>query len=284
VTHQKEYKVNTTTPTQQLSWLIECAEIKRKDSQFATFQTILQEIEQELYQVETELDDQMYCEVAYYLARSYEDLGYVGKAQELFEQASLFAPEFAHLEVKALIREVRLKSLLKQTEDLESSYIYLRSMNLDENFDWLCTIGFAEVSFGRIKDSLPYFERALNLKSASDEEKKKLYFELIEQELFHGHNFSKLIKLSDLGVFKTISCYEQTLVFALSQDNQALGFLGPAWFARMNPVECLKAAYLLSNVKTFTLGWSYRPIFFQNLSQYDFQTQMIWKKFFAVAA
>lgn len=269
-----------TTPTEQLSWLIEIAEMKKKESQFGTLQTLLNEIEAELYKSEGELDDQMYCEVAFYLAKNFEELGYIGKAQELYEQASLFAPELGHIEEKALIQEVRLKSFLRLKDDMESSYQYLKVLNYESNFDFLCAMGFAELAFNRLPDSIPYFEKALNLPSASKEDKKKLFFQLLEQELFYGHNFSKIVKLSDLGMFDTLSAYEQTLTFILTQDTQALSLLGQIWFTRMNPVECLKASYLLSHIKKFTLGWSYRPIFFENLSQFDFQTQMMWKRFF----
>jgi tetratricopeptide (TPR) repeat protein len=272
--------VNITTPTEQLSWLIEIAEMKKKESQFGTLQTILAEIEAELYNNEGELDDQVYCEVAFYLAKSFEDLGYIGKAQELYEQASLFAPDLAHIEEKALIQEVRLKSFLRMKEELEPSYVYLKALNFETNFEFLTAMGFAELAFGRHEASVPYFEKALNLSSASKQDKKKLFFQLLEQELFYGHNFSKIVKLSDLGMFDELSAYEQTLVFVLSHDMQALSFLGSIWFQRMNPAESLKASFLLSHIKKFTLGWCYKPLFFQNLSQFDFQTQTMWKRFF----
>ncbi len=272
--------MHITTPTEQLSWLIEVAEMKKKASQFGTLQTILNEIESELYKSEGDLDDQMYCEVAFYLAKNFEELGYIGKAQELYEQASLFAPELAHIEEKALIHEVRLKSFLRLNKDLEPSYVYLKALNYDTNFEFLCAMGFAELAFGRVAEAHPYFDKALNLPSASADDKKKLFFQLIEQELFYGHNFSKIVKLSDLGIFDQLSAYEQTLTFVLTQDVQALSMLGQIWFTKMNPVECLKASFLLSHIKQFTLGWSYRPVFFQSLSQFDFQTQGMWKRFF----
>lgn len=272
--------MNVTTSTQQLGWLIEVAEMKKKDSQFGTFQTLLNEIEQELYRNESELDDQMYCEVAFYLAKNFESMGYIGKAQELFEQASLFAPEIAHVEEKALIQEVRLKAFFRHTQELEPTYVYLKSIGLDDNFDYLTAMGFSELAFGRFNESLPYFDKALRLPSVSAKDKKNLYFQLIEQELFYGHNYSKIVKLSDLTMFDHLTAYEQTLVFVLTQDFNAMSFLGPIWFARMNPAESLKASFLMSQLQKFTMAWCYRPLFFQNLSQFDFQTQALWKSFF----
>ena len=215
-----------------------------------------------------------------YLAKNFEDLGYVGKAMEYYEQASLFAPEISVVEEKALIREIRLKAFLRLNQDLEPSYIYLKSFDQEDDFQYLTSMGFAELSFSRLNDASKYFEKAMRLPKASQEEKRALYFQLLEQEIFHGHDFSKIVHLSELTSFKGLTAYEQTLIFVLTQDTHALHFLGAAWFAKMNPAESVKAAFLLSQVKDFKLSWAYKPVFFQNLSQFDFATQSLWKSFF----
>ena len=272
--------MNTNSPTQNLSWLIEMAETQKKSSQFGTLHKVLSDIEKELIECESGFDDEMFCETALYLAKNFEELGYVGKAMEYYEQASLFAPEVSVVEEKALIREIRLKSFLRMNQDLEPSYIYLKSFDQDQNFQYLSSMGFAELSFNRKNEAAHYFEQALRLKSATSEEKRALYFQLLEQEIFHGHDFSKIIHLSELTSFNGLTAYEQTLIFVLTQDHHALHFLGSAWFAKMNPAESVKAAFLLSQVKDFKLSWAYKPVLFQNLSQFDFATQALWKAFF----
>lgn len=270
----------TNSPTQQLSWLIEKAEAQKKASQFGTLQNLLNDIEKELHQSEGEFDDEMFCETALYLAKNFEELGYVGKAMEYYEQASLFAPEVSVVEEKALIREIRLKSFLKLNQDLEPSYIYLKSFDQEEDFQYLTSLGFAELAFDRKKEASIYFEKALRLPKATPEEKRSLYFQLLEQEIFHGYDFSRIVHLSELTSFHGLTAYEQTLIFVLTQDTHALHFLGSAWFAKMNPAEAVKAAFLLSQVQDFKLSWAYKPIFFQNLSQFDFSTQSLWRSFF----
>ena len=272
--------MNTNSPTQQLSWLIERAETQKKASQFGTLHNVLSDIEKELHQSEGDFDDEMFCEAALYLAKNFEELGYVGKAMEYYEQASLFAPEISEVEEKALIREIRLKAFLRLNQDLEPSYIYLKSFDQEDDFQYLSSMGFAELSFDRKNEASKYFEKALRLAKAAPEEKRGLYFQLLEQEIFHGHDFSRIVQLSELTSFHGLTAYEQTLIFVLTQDTHALHFLGSAWFGKMNPAEAVKAAFLLSQVKDFKLSWAYKPIFFQNLSQFDFSTQVLWKAFF----
>lgn len=270
----------TSSPTKHLNWLIEVAEMRKKESQFGTFQEILLELESELLNCEEELDDQLFCEVAFYLGRNFEEMGFLAKAMELFEQASLFAPEVSVIEEKALVREVRLKSFLGRTSDMEGPYAYLKNFDAEESIDYLSACGFAELALGRLSEAMPFFERALHSSGSSTQEKRNLFFQLIEQELFHGHNFSKLVRLSDLTFFDNLSAYEQTLIFVLSRDREALGYLGPIWFSRMNPSESLKASFLISQVKDFQLAWCYKPLFFQSLSQFDHATQIFWRHFF----
>jgi tetratricopeptide (TPR) repeat protein len=276
----KETPVMTNTPTQQLSWLIELAEQQKKSSQFGTLHNLLKDIESELHKSEGEFDDHLFCEAALYLAKSFEDLGYVGKAMEYYEQASLFAPEVSVVEEKALAREIRLKAFLRLNQDLEPSYIYLKSFDQEDDFQYLSSVGFAELSLGRKDEASKYFEKALNLKKATEEETRHLFFQLLEQEIFHGHDFSRIVKLSQLTMFKNLTAYEQTLIFVLTQDTHAMHFLGTAWFAKMSPAECIKAAFLLSHAKDFKYSWTFRPVFYQNLSQFDFLTQTLWKGFF----
>ena len=272
--------MNTISPTQNLTLLIQTAEKQKKSSQFGTLHKVLSDIETELIHSEGEFDDEMFCETALYLAKNFEELGYVGKAMEYYEQASLFAPEVSVVEEKALIREIRLKAFLRLNQDLEPSYIYLKSFDQDQDFQYLSSMGFAELAFNRRTEASVCFEQALKLKSASAEERRGLFFQLLEQEIFHGHDFSKIIHLSELSSFNSLTAYEQTLIFVLTQDNHALHFLGAAWFAKMNPAESVKASFLLSQVKDFKLSWAYKPLYFQNLSQFDFATQSLWKAFF----
>lgn len=272
--------MTTNSPIQQLTALIEMAETQKKASQFGTLQKVLNEIESELHRTEGDLDDQMYCEIAFYLARNFETLGYLGKAAEYYEQACLFAPEVSSVEEKALIREVRLKSFLRLKEDLEPSYDYLSSFDQESDFQYLTSLGFAELVLGKFGEAMNHFEKAFHLPTASKEEKKHLFFQLIEQEIFYGYNFSKIVQLFDLTMFDEITPYEQTLIFILTNDLAALQFLGQAWFSRMNPCESIKASFLLSQVKDFRHSWAFKPYFFHCLSQFDFQSQTVWRNFF----